>query len=283
MITSKELKEMNAQFEAQNYFVSEKNWGENLAIVEHAENNFLLWYDRGKNTPQKGDVVEFSNGYEIFRHALVEDIDKFGMMEICENGSTNTDGTYFSTSGGAFTRIHSANFEFVGEEKRIFWTWGCFGPGSGQALYFPITVKKFRQKGMTVKPLHEIYFCNKYYKDRGTKVQIMQDLQYIAFEFVTIKAFKAFAEYVGLSYHKYDNGRYFTDNFLREKYFWEIDELPNMCKSLYAMCNGSMVKCYTHNDGNTITIYRPNPNAKEVYKPLEFEEARKYRNNPLGV
>ena len=136
---------------------------------------------------------------------------------------------------------------------------------------------------MAVKPHHEIYFCSKYYKNRGAKVQIMQDWQYIAFEFVTIKAFRAFAEHVGLSYHKDEDGRYYTDQFLKNEYFWKIEELPNGCKPLNDYCNGSLVKCYAHKEGDTITIYRPNPNAEEVYTPLEFDEANKYRNNPLGV
>lgn len=281
MIALNELKNMNAQFSAQN-FVSEKNWEKNLEIMENVERNFFTWYDKSKTTPQKGDVIEFSDGYEIFCHALVENVDDYGNMYVCENGSTLTDGTCFSTSGGAFTHIHESHFEYVGKETRIFWTWGCFGSGAGQALYFPITVKKFRQKDMKVKPFHDIYFCKKYYKNRGTKVQIMQDLQYIAFEFVTIKAFRAFAEHVGLSYHKDEGGRYYTDQFLKNEYFWKIEELPNGCKPLYDYCNGSLVKCYAHKEGDTITIYRPNPNGKE-YKPLEFDEARKYRNNPLGV
>lgn len=282
MITLNELKSMNTLFASQNY-VSEKSWENNYEIVKNVESNFFTWYDKNKATPQKGDIIEFSNGYEIFRHALVEDVDKWGNMYVCENGSTHTDGKYFSTSGGAFTHIHKSHFEYIGEEKRVFWTWGCFGSGAGQGLYFPITVKKFRQKGMAVKPHHNIYFCSKYYKNRGAKVQIMQDWQYIALEFVTIKAFKAFAKYSELSYHKDDNGRYFTDQFLKNEYFRKIEELPNGCKPIYSMCNGSTVKCYVHKDGGTITIYRPNPNAKEVYKPLESDEARKYRNNPLGV
>lgn len=282
MITLNELKSLNAQFAAQN-FVSEKNWEKNLEIVENVERNFFAWYDKSKTTPQKGDVIEFSDGYEIFSHAVVESVDEYGNMYVCENGSTHTDGKCFSTSGGAFIYIHASHFEYVGEETRMFWTWGCFGSGAGQGLYFPVTVKKFRQKDMKVKPFHDIYICKKHYKNRGTKVQIMQDLFCIALEFITIKAFKAFAEHVGLSYYKDDSGRYYTDQFLKSEYFWKIEELPNGCKPIYDFCNGSIVKCYAHKAGETITIYRPNPNAKEVYNPLEFEEARKYRNNPLGV
>lgn len=282
MITLKELKSMNTLFASRNY-VSEKSWENNYEIVKNVESNFFTWYDKNQMTPQKGDIIEFSDGYTIFSNAQVESVDKYGVMEICENGITFTDGKYFSTSGGAFRHIHVSNFEYVGTETRMFWTWGCFGSGAGQGLYFYVTVKKFRQKGMAVKPHHKIYFCSKYYKNRGAKVQIMQDWQYIAFEFVTIKAFNAFAKYVGLTYHKESDGRYFTDQFLKSELFWKLEELPEGAKPIYSMSNGSLVKCYVHKNGNTITIYRPNSNAKEVYQPLSFEESRKYRNNPLGV
>lgn len=284
MINVEQLQGINMCFASENaYMMNGEKWAKNLQIAQNVENNFYTWYDKTKTTPQKGDIIEFTDGFTVYPHAQVEDVNKDGVMYICENGSTHTDGKYFSTSGGAFSHIHASHFEYVGEETRIFWTWGCFGSGAGQALYFPITVKKFRQKNMEVKPWHEIHFCNTNCKNRGMKVQIMQDLQYIAYEFIKIKAFRAFAGYVGLTYRKDDNGRYFTDQFLRNEYFGKIKELPNGCKPIYAMSNGSMVVCYVHNEGKTITTYRPNPNAKDVYKPLEFDESSKYYGNPLGV
>lgn len=56
--------------------------------------------------------------------------------------------------------------------------------------------------------------------------------------------------------------------------FWKLEELPKRAKPIKALSNGSIVTCYYFKDykSNTITIYRPNPNAKDVYKPLELEE-----------
>ena len=54
--------------------------------------------------------------------------------------------------------------------------------------------------------------------------------------------------------------------------FWKLSDLPEGAKPFKALSNGSIVTCYFLNDGKEITIYRPNPNAKEVYQPLELKE-----------
>lgn len=53
--------------------------------------------------------------------------------------------------------------------------------------------------------------------------------------------------------------------------FWNLSELPEGVKPIKALSNGSIVTCYYTNDGQTIRFYRPNPNAKEVYKPLDLQ------------
>jgi hypothetical protein len=54
--------------------------------------------------------------------------------------------------------------------------------------------------------------------------------------------------------------------------FWKRDDVPAEAKPIKALSNGSIVTCYFTNDGDTIRIYRPNPNAKEVYKPLTTKQ-----------
>lgn len=50
--------------------------------------------------------------------------------------------------------------------------------------------------------------------------------------------------------------------------FWSLDELPEGARPFVGLSNGSLVKCYATNDGETVRLFRPNPNAKAVYKPL---------------
>ena len=54
--------------------------------------------------------------------------------------------------------------------------------------------------------------------------------------------------------------------------FWQLSELPTDAKPIKALSNGSIVTCYFTNDGETIRIYRPNPNAMNVYRPLSTPE-----------
>lgn len=64
----------------------------------------------------------------------------------------------------------------------------------------------------------------------------------------------------------------FTDEIttIDDRYFWELSDIPNNAVKFTGLSNGSLVDCYYLNEGNKTTIYRPNPNAKEVYKPLDL-------------
>lgn len=64
--------------------------------------------------------------------------------------------------------------------------------------------------------------------------------------------------------------------------FWKLSDIPENAKPFKALSNGSIVNCFFLNNGETIHIYRPNPNAKEVYKPLALKERIKFvKNNYL--
>lgn len=250
----------------------ESKMRKNYEISRNVKREFYKHYDRHATVPQKGDVIEFVNYNKLYKHAAVESVDKYGLMYVCEQASTHTDGKHFSTSGGSFTHIHISHFEFAGYEERRFWTWGAHGAGAHQGIYFTILVKKWRQKDMPkIIPTHEVCLFNKYYREHcGYKACVLYyNNQYVFEGFETFKRFKEWAAYVGLTYRKRSDGRYFANQFLESKCFWNTDELPDGCKPIKAYCNGSEVRCYVHNDGTTITYYRPNPNAKEVYVPME--------------
>ena len=55
-------------------------------------------------------------------------------------------------------------------------------------------------------------------------------------------------------------------------YFWSLDEIPENARRFVSLCNGEYVDCYITDDGQTATIYRPNPNAKNVYIPYNYRE-----------
>lgn len=64
---------------------------------------------------------------------------------------------------------------------------------------------------------------------------------------------------------------YYGDLDIEERLFWAIDELPDGVTAYTGLSNGSLVTCYFINDGKLHKIYRPNPNTKDVYKPLDLQ------------
>lgn len=105
-------------------------------------------------------------------------------------------------------------------------------------------------------------------------------------EFETMEQLDFFARMLGFTYELVEerNWRNNTNNTYREYAishkinsdyiggFWTLSDIPADAKPFKALSNGSIVTCYFVNDSKEITIYRPNPNAKEVYKPLELKD-----------
>jgi len=66
--------------------------------------------------------------------------------------------------------------------------------------------------------------------------------------------------------------------------FWNMEQLQEMrqgqkLKGFKGLSNGSIVDCYIGIGEDIIDIYRPNPNAKEVYKRMELSDELNYRRN----
>lgn len=66
--------------------------------------------------------------------------------------------------------------------------------------------------------------------------------------------------------------RYSLDRDFRDDHFNSLQQLPPDAKPIKALSNGSIVTCYFTNDGQTITVYRPNPNCKDIYDPLPIDQ-----------
>jgi len=57
-----------------------------------------------------------------------------------------------------------------------------------------------------------------------------------------------------------------------EAYFWSLDILPETAVPYTGLSNGSYVTCYYDKREDGTTFYLPNPNAEEVYVPLDIHE-----------
>lgn len=114
-------------------------------------------------------------------------------------------------------------------------------------------------------------------------------MYYIA-EFVTVDQLDFFAQTLGFTYTETDRketehcGTLISYRLshqiitgINDCLFWNLNQLPEGAKPIKALSNGSIVTCYFTNDGKTIRIYRPNPNAKDVYKPLNLDDHLAHR------
>ncbi|GGJ57338.1 hypothetical protein [Virgibacillus salexigens] len=59
---------------------------------------------------------------------------------------------------------------------------------------------------------------------------------------------------------------------VQEESFWHIKDIPQEAIAYKDLSNGSIVACYYLHNINGATIYRPNPNAKEVYDPMPLDD-----------
>lgn len=119
-----------------------------------------------------------------------------------------------------------------------------------------------------------------------SKIIIHKPLMFYFAEFDTMEQLQFFADTLGFTFEmreerpqaRHENGVYREYNISHKIIddnigkFWKLSDLPEGVKPFKALSNGSIVTCYFLNDGETITIYRPNPNAEKVYKPLEIQE-----------
>ena len=65
---------------------------------------------------------------------------------------------------------------------------------------------------------------------------------------------------------------YFPKQQFADKEFSDINQIPKNAVKCKGLATGSIVDCYVLVDGDKTTIYRPNPNSVELYKPMNIKE-----------
>lgn len=95
----------------------------------------------------------------------------------------------------------------------------------------------------------------------------------------TDKGFEAFLRRGGLRLKKNGYGLINLNKQIEDEYFWKLSDIPNLdeCVSYQGLCNGGLVTCYCHATEDKVTLYRPNPNAKQVYNPLPLKAHIEYQ------
>lgn len=292
METYEQFAARNAAFGGGGFYNSEKTMKANYeiakAIIEKYESN-------ATEEPRLGDIVEFSDGFQVYTHAkITEDVYRLkehGLMCVCENGSSWTDGVHFSTSGGAFRSIHKSRMQLVGEETNMVWTWGCFGAGASMGIYFPLKVRKWL---VPYEPIQKRSSIDIRMTDKENRYKVsVRNFGdwYCAMCFKTIKAFNAWAEYVGYKHESNGHGSFHRDSPQRivRKYVCHENEIPKDGKPLKTIDNGRVRDSWVVTTDELVTIYVENfkpytmPKFGTVQSDIEIAEFWKYDGNPMGV
>ena len=238
--------------------------------------------------PQVGDVVEFRYYNRVYEHGLITENlygkSSFGMITVCESGSSFTDGKFFSTSGGAFHSFHKSRLQYVGEDYNVVWTWGCHGSGGSQGIYFPLKVRKWVipyepisfRSGVRINGRNEKYPEGGIFRDCVTICN--ENSFYIAKEFSSVRAFLAWADYVGYKHESYGDGTFKrrSPQQITNKCVLDLKDLPEGCKPIKVLGNGYV------RDG---WVYTTDTEVWEIWLNNTTDERLSdgdYRN-PMGV
>lgn len=74
-------------------------------------------------------------------------------------------------------------------------------------------------------------------------------------------------------HHQYGKTKiYRAKGNIEEQLFWHLSDIPEGAVKFTGLSNGSYVDCYYLHTDEGSKIFRPNPNAKEVYVPMALED-----------
>lgn len=283
--------------------VTESEMQRNYAIALKVEKTYNENFGNTEE-PKIGDIVEFSNGYKVFKYAQISENlyggSEYGMLCVCECGSSHTNGKYFSTSGGAFRRFHKSKLQLAGETENVFWTWGCHGSGGNQGIYFPLKVRKWIIPYEPVRNVTAIRINGENKKDcrdgmlPAVVLTSSDNIIGHTETFRSVKAFNAWAEYVGFKHESFGRGTFERRSPQRIESKCYTDpawKVPKGAKPIKIIRNGSVKDAWVVTTPEHITYYWPNiydPQRKLMGKGTqdfdkELIEYMKYYRNPLGV
>lgn len=284
MITFERFEKLNQQ-----HRWSDDEMQKNYAIALKVEKNYMEKFGSIKE-PKLGDMVEFSDGFRVYKHAsIVENVyfeDQDKRVCICENGSSHTySGQNFQTSGGAFLGRDKASLVYVGEDENIVWTWGCHGAGADQGIYLPLKVNRW----IIPYDLKEVKRSTVYFLEDGVHIQNSESCMCYAHTFISRKAFEAWAKYTGYEYQmNVDENKAFSPQEVKQRCWTETVPKPQNAKPIKVLANGHIHDGLVVKEEFYITEWWGNFRRQyHKYGTLEYQEELKeyykYRNNPMGV
>lgn len=245
--------------------------------------------------PQVGDLVEgaYYDGAYPYQFGIIEHIRNDGTISVCYQPmipfvyyDESKHRLSLSVSGGPFGNHKRKEFELVkDDDERLFCRFGSCGACANGAINFKAPVRRWRIPYEWKSKTFVTEITDTTNWEEEYTIYIREDIFGNKATFKTRNQLDEFLQKYGLSmteHSSWDTGQKWrlSHNFKNE-YFWKLEDLPKDVKPILAMCNGSLVDCYIQVTDHEIITWRPNPNAKEVYKPYDYksEEYKKYKSN----
>lgn len=248
-----------------------------IAAIEHN-------HERCK-TPQAGDVVEgaYYDGKFPYSNGIIEKIHEDGSLSICYQPYIpfiwlKKDGFIgMSVSGGPFGNHKAEELVLVEEnDEAMFCDWGNCGACKDGAVNFIAPVRRWRIPYKWRSKTYVGVIDEPNEKQYPISVKELGGFGNIA-SFWTMEQLDRFCKTLGISYTLMQERPGYREysmshNFRETKGFWKLEDVPAGCTPIKLLSNGSVVDGYFRTTEHEVEIYRPNPNAKAVYKPLSIEE-----------
>lgn len=280
-----EFMKLNFAYDAQ-HGITEGDIAKAIELTSMIELNHKI-----RRTPQVGDLVEgaYYDGKYPYRFGLIEKVHDDGTVSICYQPyvpfvyfDTMLD-LHLSVSGGPFGHHKLSELELVEEEdRRTFCDWGMSGACANGAIHFKAPVRRWRIPYVRQSRAYlyfiknaelcsdDRYATGNCYIDGGMDSGFRKS-------FVSMDAFEKYAANLGISYKKeYECEsiiRYHLSHDFKTRYFRSMEELPDGVKPIKGWSNGSMCTCYFRTLEHDVEYYHPNPNYKDVYDVIPYEEA----------
>lgn len=280
------LEKINGEFLGEHYEITENDVIMCQKYVDFIEKT------RDKKQPKVGDILMYTNEHgDFYKSAHIDKIYEDGSAEICEQPyvpfigyAKDNKNIVCSTSGGAWCKLDTKKFKYVGKNIKKFCDWGHCGACAHGAIDFTASVNvweynaesKFGEYSTKDYKKQYISFLDKeQMEQRNTQYSILGDG--IAWE--TTEDYENYKKlYNGVEFEGYWKNQKvlftYKEKRMRINNF-QYEMLP--LKSYVILDNGSkyQAKIAKDNDSKTVIIFL---NDDYKYEYNGFKEWQKLRN-----
>ena len=280
------LERINGEFLGEHYEITENDIIMCQKYVDFIEKT------RDEKQPKVGDILMYTNEHgDFYKSAHIDKIYEDGSAEICEQPyvpfigyAKDNKNIVCSTSGGAWCRLDTKKFKYVGKNLKKFCDWGHCGACASGAINFTASVNVWEYKAdnkfgeystKDYKKQYISFLDKEQMEQRNTQYSILGDG--IAWE--TTEDYENYKKlYNGVEFEGYWKNQKvlftYKEKRMRINNF-QYEMLP--LKSYVILDNGSkyIAKVAKDNDSKTILIFL---NDDYKYEYNDFKEWQKIRN-----